>query len=74
MAWNEHLSELMKFKQQWEHYDVPSQFTECPKLSQWATHQRIQYRPLKSGKKSSIGDERITQLEKNGFKWNDDIQ
>ena len=74
MAWNKHLSELMKFKQQWGHCDVPSQFDECPKLGRWATHQRSQYRLLKSGKKSSISDERVAQLEKLGFKWNSDIQ
>ena len=34
----------------------------------------MQYRLLKSDKKSLMSDERIPQLEKLGFKWNSDSQ
>lgn len=36
---------------------------------QWVEHQRRQYRLLKEGKKSSMTDERIQQLEDLGFEW-----
>ena len=40
----------------------------------WLIHNRSQYRLLKSGKKSSISDEKIAQFEKLGFKWNNKNQ
>ena len=68
-AWNERLSELLEFKQQWGHYNVPQKYAKNPKLSNWVNRQRKQYELLKSGKNSLINNERIVQLEMFGFKW-----
>ena len=56
---NEKLSELLEFKQEWGHCDVPQKYANNPKLNKWVNTQRCQYRQLKSGKKSLIRDERI---------------
>ena len=69
-ACNEQLSDLLQFKQQWRHCDVTQKYAKNLKLGFWERHQRSQYRLLKIGKKSSISDERISQLEKLGFQWN----
>ena len=74
MTWNEHLSELIKFKQLWGHCKVPKKYARNPNLGRWAIYHRSQYRLLKSGKKSSISDERIAQLEKLEYQWNYDSQ
>ena len=68
-AWNERFSELLKFKKEWGHCDFLSKYAQYPKLGNWVSDQRSQYRLLKSGKKSLINNERIVQLEDVGFQW-----
>merc|ERR1739838_616068 len=70
IVWNERLSDLLEFKQQWGHCNVPQKYAKNPKLGRWVGYQRSQYRLLKSGRESFISDERIAQLEKLGFQWN----
>ena len=69
MYWDERLSELMEFKQQWGHYDVLQKYAKIPKLGNWVSNQRQQYTMFKSGEKSLINNERIVQLEHVGFQW-----
>ena len=69
MSWDERLSELMEFKQQWGHCDILQKYAKSSKLGHWVNNQRHQYRLLKSGKKSFINNERIVQLEDVGFQW-----
>ena len=69
-ASNGQLSELMKFKQQWGHCDVTKKYSRKPNIGGWERHHRSQYRLLKRGKKYSISDEKIAQVETLGFKWN----
>ena len=59
IAWNDHLSELIKFKQQWGHCDVPQKYANNPKLGGLVIHHRSQYRLLNSGKKSFISNMRL---------------
>ena len=74
MDWNALFLDLMKLKQQWGNCDVTQKYAKNPKLGGWERHQRSQYRMLKSGKKSSISDEKIAKLERLGFKWNHEKQ
>ena len=70
IAWNDQFSEIMKFKQHWWHCDVPQKYSKNPNLGKWTRHQIRQYRRLNSGKKYSISDEKIAQVERLEFKWN----
>ena len=65
---------MLKFKQEWGHCDVPQKYDQRPKLSNCVSDQRIQYRPLKSGKKSFTNNDRIAQLEDVEFQWTFDSQ
>ena len=47
MDWNEHLAEIIKFKKQWGHCDVPQKYDKKPKLGQQVKYQRSQYRLFK---------------------------
>ena len=70
MDWNELFLDLIKFKQQWGHFDFPQKYAKNPKLEVWVSQQSSQYRLLKVGKKSSISDEKISKLGKLGLQWN----
>ena len=69
MSWDERLSELMEFKQEWGHCDILQKYAKTSKLGKWVNNQRQQYRLLKSGKKSLINNERIVELDNVGFQW-----
>ena len=73
-AWNENLYELLGFKKQWGHRNVPSKYAQFPKLGNWVRHQRHQYILLNSGKKSLIRYEKIVHLENATFQWIPDSQ
>ena len=62
--------DLIKFKQQWGHFDFSQKYATNPKLEVWVRQQSSQYRLLKGGKNYSISDEKISKLGKLGFKWN----
>ena len=70
MDWNELFLDLIKFKQQWGHFDFPQKYAKNPKIEVWVSQHSTQYRLLKDGKKSSISDEKISKLGKLGFQWN----
>ena len=74
MSWNDRLSDIMEFKQQWGHCHLLQKYAKSPKLVKWVSDQRSQYRLFKSGKKSFINNERIEQLEVVGFQWTLDSQ
>ena len=63
IAWDEWLSDLLDIKKQWGNCDVIQKYAKYSKLGGWARHPRNQYTLLKSGKKSSISDERIEKLK-----------
>ena len=37
-AWNENFYELLEFKQFWGHCNVPSKYSQYPKLGNWVRH------------------------------------
>ena len=61
ITWNEQLSELLQFKQQWGHCDVPQKYAKDSNLSNQASQRRHQHILLNSGKKSFINNGRIAQ-------------
>jgi hypothetical protein len=59
--WNAKYSELKLFKERFNHCDVPQQWKENPSLGSWVIRQRTY--------KEYLSPDRITQLDKLGFKW-----
>jgi hypothetical protein len=69
-AWNERFEELLDFKAQTGHCNVPSLFADNPQLATWVKCQRRQYKLFKSeGSQSNITLQRVIKLEQTGFEW-----
>ena len=71
--WQQNLKSLAIYGQAFGHVDVGHgtavALDDDGSLAQWAQTQKSQYWAKKEGKKSSMTDERIKQLEDIGFKW-----
>ena len=66
--WEEHIRDLMIFKQHNGHCRVPRHFGENPKLGRWVMNVRSHFQFLVKGKKSSlITESRLQQLRKLDF-------
>ena len=68
-SWLRRYDELITFKQQHGHCNVPQRYTPNLPLGQWVAHQRTFYKSLRQGKQSRMTTERIAALEKIGFEW-----
>lgn len=69
-AWEDRILELTAFRAKHNHCNVSS--VHCPAsraLVSWTKCQRRQYRLWKEGKKSSLTEKRISQLESLGFQF-----
>jgi len=62
-AWDKRFAELVRFKEQYGHSNVPQQYTENKKLGKWVDNQRHFY------KQGRLSKDRIGRLEDIGFKW-----
>lgn len=62
-AWEKMYNELVEFKNNLGHCNVPQYFPENPKLGGWVSHQRDHYR------QGILLDERIARLQEIGFCW-----
>ncbi|KAL7569454.1 hypothetical protein ACA910_009637 [Epithemia clementina (nom. ined.)] len=67
--WEEKLLELQEYRTKYQDCNVPSNYSENPKLGMWVKCQRRQYKLYKEGKQSSMTTERIQGLESIGFNW-----
>ena len=61
--WEENFTELLEYKEKYEHCRVPKRFSENPQLGTWSQHQR-QNRRL-----GRLSEERIKRLDEVGFFW-----
>lgn len=68
-TWLERLRELTEYKETHGHCNVPTSYTNNPKLGTWLNHQRRQFKRLKEGKPCHITMERVKALEILGFVW-----
>jgi hypothetical protein len=69
-TWEDRLSELADYRKIQGHCNVPKNYSENPKLAQWVTTQRKQYKLHAEGKKSlQMTTFRIQELENIGFDW-----
>mmetsp|Transcript_8035 Transcript_8035/g.12730 ORF Transcript_8035/g.12730 Transcript_8035/m.12730 type:complete len:677 (-) Transcript_8035:217-2247(-) len=68
-TWEERLNELREYRSIHGDCNVPSSYTENPKLATWIKCQRRQYKLLQEGKTSNMTLERMTELQRVGFCW-----
>eukprot|EP00934_Nitzschia_sp_Nitz4_P001452 Nitzschia sp. Nitz4//scaffold30_size153850//140426//142228//NITZ4_002800-RA/size153850-augustus-gene-0.77-mRNA-1//-1//CDS//3329547330//1452//frame0 len=67
--WMDHLENLKEYKKRHGDCQVPTHYTENPRLGRWVHTQRHQRRLMNKGKKASITQERINLLDELGFSW-----
>ena len=67
--WNVRFKELCHFKALFGDCVVSLKYSANPKLGQWVSKQRSNYRLFQEGKASPITAERIEELESLEFKW-----
>ena len=67
--WKQRYDQLLKFKQEHGHCDVPIGYKENKALGIWVGTQRREYRLNCEGKPNAITPERIDELNKLGFTW-----
>lgn len=68
--WKKRLDELKKYRQEHGDCSVPKRYKPNTALGYWVNTQRKHYKLKQEGKKSTMTDERIQELEKLGFAWN----
>jgi hypothetical protein len=68
-VWDERISQIRKFKEQYGKVPVPKNCKRDRKLANWIKQQRRQYTLLCQGRPSTITLERIEQLQSLGFLW-----
>lgn len=68
-AWDEQRMDLIEYKKDFGHCNVPSNYGKNRKLSIWVKRQRRQYKFFWDGKQSSMTKRRIAALEAIGFEW-----
>jgi len=68
-GWEERFNELLQFKVDNGHCNVPSIYKENQKLATWVKCARRQYKLLVAGRKSNMTMERATRLASVGFVW-----
>ena len=69
-TWNKRLVELIEYKKEHGHTNVPRHYSANLKLGRWVDTQRTSYRLLKLGKPSPLTQERVEMLNALGFEWN----
>jgi hypothetical protein len=69
VPWNQRFSQLLAFRQEHGHVNVPYDFPANPPLAQWVKRQRHQYRLLKEGRHSNLTPIRLNRLESIDYCW-----
>jgi sulfur transfer protein SufE len=67
MQWNERYQQLLEFKDQNGHCNVPQKWKENKQLGKWCSHQRMHYHHWLEGKYSPLTEDRRLLLESIGF-------
>ena len=67
----EHCRELIAFKEEFGHCNVPSRYAANPSLGQWCSTTRKAYKKIQNGMKANynLTQGRIKRLEEIGFQW-----
>lgn len=67
--WSFHFNELVAFKNEHGHCNVPYGFEENKALSRWVKRQRYQYKQKMEGRTQAMPESRIRKLDQIGFVW-----
>lgn len=67
--WDVRYQQLVDYRDENGHTNVPKSYGPNPSLGQWVQTQRVYYKKLKQGKKSHLTEERRLKLEQVGFQW-----
>jgi hypothetical protein len=67
--WSVRFQQLCEFKEQFGHCLVPKRYSANPKLGNWVSVQRRNYRLYQDEKPSYMTGKRMRELESVGFKW-----
>lgn len=67
--WQARYNELIEYKRQNGHCNVPWQYGSNKQLSRWVCSQRFQYKKARQGHHSFITPDRVEALNKIGFDW-----
>mmetsp|Transcript_13386 Transcript_13386/g.17033 ORF Transcript_13386/g.17033 Transcript_13386/m.17033 type:complete len:429 (-) Transcript_13386:177-1463(-) len=68
-SWDRKFNDLLEFKQQHGHCDVPQTYAPNPKLGVWVNKQRMEHKNREDGNISTLTDERLERLQGIGFRW-----
>lgn len=68
-AWDRHMTDLKRFKEEFSDCLVPLNHPKFPKLGLWVKEQRRHYTLMKQGKPSHMTEERARALDDVGFCW-----
>eukprot|EP00581_Thalassiosira_minuscula_P007000 CAMPEP_0183706548 /NCGR_PEP_ID=MMETSP0737-20130205/3328_1 /TAXON_ID=385413 /ORGANISM="Thalassiosira miniscula, Strain CCMP1093" /LENGTH=498 /DNA_ID=CAMNT_0025933963 /DNA_START=170 /DNA_END=1666 /DNA_ORIENTATION=+ len=67
--WQKNFDSLLKYKNEHGDVRVPRLYTKNPKLGEWVTDQRRQWKSKMEGKPSLMTEERKAKLDEIGFVW-----
>lgn len=70
--WYQRYQELLMFREEYGHCDVPKKYHQNPQLGTWVSTQRQQYKLVREGtpeKGKGLTEERQSLLERIGFRW-----
>ena len=67
--WRNHFRQICEYKIQFGHCIVPQQYSTNPKLGQWVSRQRRNYRKHTEEEATSMKAEHIRALDGIGFDW-----
>lgn len=71
--WSERLKDLLIYKSEFGDCLVPQKYSKNQQLGSWVNKQRVEYKLMQEGKRSSMTKERIHILEKVGFMWSKNL-
>jgi len=69
VSWYGRYQQLLQFKEEYGHCNVPTNDEQHRTLSGWVQHQRAEKKKKASGKMSKLTEDRETKLEAAGFIW-----
>lgn len=61
VAWENRFSQLVEYKTQFGHCDVPTRYADNPQLGKWVVAQR--------SRRLKLSQDRINRLDATGFRW-----
>jgi len=67
--WHERVKDLIQFKKEYGHCEVPTRYQPNIQLATWVKSQRRQYKLYCDNNPSNMSAERAMELNKHGFQW-----